>query len=216
VPTRHAPRHGNLSRDPGSHRPAVEIDGDSGPEERASRVVEEHADLVYSLARRLTRNEDEAHDLFQEAFVRILGGLPSFEGRSSIRTWICQIVINTDRNRRRWWSRLRRNLPSEPIQETTEDGDAPARDPADPGAGPERSALSADIRRRIDDSLLALPPEQRLAVVLRDVEGLTYEEIAEAMSCEVGTVKSRIGRARATLRELLADLVEPPPTEGDP
>jgi RNA polymerase sigma-70 factor, ECF subfamily len=171
-------------------------------------VVEEHADFVYSLCRRLARDEDEAHDLFQESFVRVLKGLPSFQGRASMRTWICQIVINCDRNRRRWWSRLRRNLPVVPLNDPVEDAGAGAPEPRDGAAGPERRAISREIRDRVDASLGRLPADQRLAVVLRDVEGMSYEEIAAATGAGVGTVKSRIGRARASLRRSLADLVE--------
>ncbi len=181
---------------------------------RPERVVEEHADLVYSLARRLARDEEEAGELFQESFVRILRGLPAFEGRASLRTWICQVVINCDRNRRRWWSRFRRNIPAAPPASTGGDEeDAAAPDPADCAAGPERAAIGREIRERVDAGLRALPTEQRIAVILRDVEGLSYEEIAAAMEITLGTVKSKISRARAALRQNLADLVESPKAE---
>jgi RNA polymerase sigma-70 factor (ECF subfamily) len=181
----------------------------------AERVVEEHADLVFSLARRLARDEEEARELFQESFVRILRGLPDFEGRSSLRTWICQVVINCDRNRRRFFGRLRRNLPSIPLPREGEgDEGPPALDVADPAAGPDRLVLGGELRARIETSLRELPREQRTAVLLRDVEGLSYEEIAAALGRPLGTVKSKIARARAALRLSLADLVEPPAGEG--
>ena len=171
------------------------------------RVVEEYADLVYALARRLTRHEEEARELFQESFVRILRGLRSFEGRSSPRTWICQVVINCDRNRRRFWSRLRRNVPSVSLTAPAEE-EAPPPEPADPSPGPDRLALSHEARERLESALTELPEEQRVAVVLRDVEGMSYEEIAAAMTIPVGTVKSKIARARSALRARLSDLVE--------
>jgi len=213
----HRPEAGNLSRTAGSHSmEGTGTDPGAGaPDERLARLVEDHADLVFSLARRLTRSEEEAHDLFQESFVRIFRGLPTFEGRAALRTWICQIVINTDRNRRRWWSRLRRNLPSVPLAgaDESEEGGPTALDPVDRAAGPERAAIGGEIRRRLDLTLASLPEEQRLAVVLRDVEGMSYEEIAGATGAEIGTVKSRIGRARAALRADLADLVDRPAGE---
>lgn len=205
---------GNFSRPAGSHEAGG---ASSAPfDARLGNVVEEHADFVYSLCRRLARDEEEAHDLFQESFVRILRGFPSFKGQASPRTWICQIVINCDRNRRRWWSRFRRNLPSVALPDPSGESEGAAFEPADGKAGPERAAMSAEIRRRVEASLRDLPAEQRLAVVLRDVEGMSYEEIAASTGTEIGTVKSRIGRARAALREKLADLVEGSRVEASP
>jgi RNA polymerase sigma-70 factor (ECF subfamily) len=172
--------------------------------------MEAYADLVYSLCRRLAPNEEEARDLFQDSFVRILRGLPSFEGRASLRTWICQIVINCDRNRRRWWRRLRRNLPTGENLGPFREGGWAGSEPPDDSPGPERAVLSVEIRDRVETSLRGLPLDQRIAVVLRDIEGMSYEEIAVSMGTEIGTVKSRIGRARASLRVMLADLVERP------
>ena len=146
--------------------------------------------------------------MFQESFIRILKGLPSFEGKAALRTWICQIVINCDRNRRRWWSRFRRNFPGTGRTGPAGHGEEANPEPADGTPGPERAAMSAEIRKRVEASLGELPRDQRIAVVLRDVEGMSYEEIAVSMGTEMGTVKSRIGRARAALRKKLADLVE--------
>jgi RNA polymerase sigma-70 factor (ECF subfamily) len=181
----------------------------------AEQVVAAYSDLVYSLARRLTRNDEEARDLFQESFVRIFRGLAGFEGRASMKTWICQVVINCDRNRRRFWSRLRRNLPQAvPASPEGNEEEAPFVAVRDPSAGPERLALSGEIRSRVDATLRELPVEQRIAVVMRDVEGMSYEEIAAAMGIAIGTVKSKISRARSTLREKLADLVDAPRREA--
>lgn len=172
------------------------------------RIVTEYADLVYSLAKRLTRGDDEARDLFQESWVRILRGLPGFQGRASLRTWICQVVINCDRNRRRWWARWRRNLSPVPLEAVDPEAERPARELADASPGPDRRLLASESRRRIESALRDLPEEQRLAVILRDVEGMGYDEIAAAMGIAIGTVKSKISRGRAALRERLADLVE--------
>ncbi|MBI3448100.1 MAG: sigma-70 family RNA polymerase sigma factor [Acidobacteria bacterium] len=197
-------RSGNLSPLAGS--PTAEASGERRDLDAAA-VVEAHADFVHSICRRLTRDTEEARELFQESFVRILNGLPAFREDASVRTWICQIVMNTDRNRRRWWSRFRRNFQAaEPAPGAA--GEGPGLEPADRGAGPERAAMGAEARSRIESALAALPDDQRLAVVLRDVEGMSYEEIAAATGVEVGTVKSRIGRARAALRVRLADLVD--------
>jgi len=189
----------------------MRTDSPGPPEVRdTDAFVRKYADLVYSIARRLCRSEEEAGELFQEAFVRLLRGLPSFEGRASLKTWVCQVVINADRNRRRWWSRFRRNLPEAHLLDADRDREAvEAIEPQDGSAGPERLLLGREIRDRVEKGLAALPADQRLAVVLRDVEGLDYEEIGRAMNIPVGTVKSKISRGRAALREELSDLVDP-------
>jgi RNA polymerase sigma-70 factor (ECF subfamily) len=198
----------NESRDASIAAAAMAAEERDPVRAQTDRIVAEHADLVYSLAKRLTRNDEEARDLFQESWLRILRGLPGFEGRASLRTWICQVVINCDRNRRRWWARWRRNLSPIPLDAVDPPPEHRGAEPADASPGPERRLLSSESRRRIESALRELPAEQRMAVLLRDVEGMGYDEIAAAMGIAIGTVKSKISRGRAALRERLADLVE--------
>jgi RNA polymerase sigma-70 factor (ECF subfamily) len=173
-------------------------------------VVTRYGDLVFNLAVRLTGDREEARDLAQDALIRILRGVRTFRGDASMTTWIYRIVINCHRNRLRWWRRRGRGA--------TLSLDAPA-DPAghdpgmtlgatvpDPAAGPDRRAEAARAGERLQRALMALPRDQRAAIVLREIEGLSYQEIAGALGVREGTVKSRIARAREALRAALSDL----------
>ncbi|HET6371760.1 MAG TPA: sigma-70 family RNA polymerase sigma factor [Candidatus Polarisedimenticolia bacterium] len=181
-------------------------------------LIEEHGDLVYNLAVRLTGDREEARDLAQESFMRIFKGAESFRGEASLRTWICRIVINCHRNRSRWWRRRRKGQTfslDEPLHaaETVGDGAASIGSMlADDGPSPERVALGREARRRVEQELGRLPADQRAAIVLREIEGLSYSEIAIALGVREGTIKSRLSRARDTLRAALADMM---PRRGD-
>jgi RNA polymerase sigma factor (sigma-70 family) len=152
------------------------------------------AEMVYNLAYRLAGSREEAADLTQEVFLRVFRHLGSFKGGSTLKTWIFRITINHCRDRLSRWRPVTR-----PIE------DEPAGDPcfADPGRGPEELAVAADEGRRVNEGLARLPHAFREAVILRDIEGLSYEEIAEVLQCRVGTVRSRIARGREQLRTLL-------------
>ena len=152
---------------------------------------------AYTLAYRTLGNTDDAADATQEAFLSAFRALHSFRG-GSFRAWLLRIVANAciDRARRR----QRRTADSLDglLAEAGEVGLW-----ADPAPGPEGEALSAETAARIQAGLLELPPEQRLVVVMADIEGLAYEEIAVALHLSLGTVKSRLSRARAKLRAYL-------------
>ena len=170
-----------------------------------------YADLVYNLAVRLTGDREEARDLSQDAFIRIIKGAGSFRGEASLKTWVCQVVINCHRNRLRWWRRLKRvrtvSLDA-PVAGTQEDTTVTlAALVEDPRATPDRQAEGRQARERLEAELIKLPVEQRTAILLREVEGMSYTEIAGALGVKVGTVKSRLARARDTLRLALSDLV---------
>jgi RNA polymerase sigma-70 factor (ECF subfamily) len=152
-------------------------------------------EMVYNLAARLSGNREEAADLTQEVFLRIYRHLGSFGGRSTLKTWVFRIAVNHCRDR------LSRHLPPmQSIDDGMEDGGVPI---ADPARGPEELAVAADEGRRVTEGLARLPQVFREAVVLRDLEGLSYEEIAEVLGVRVGTVRSRIARGREQLRHLL-------------
>ncbi len=169
-----------------------------GDDRAFEEVYARYAGMIYSLALRLAGDPEEAADLTQEAFLRIYRHLGTFRGRSSLKTWVYQVGLNQCR------SRLGRNRPeSQPLQEEGAAGVAPLRDP---GRGPESEALAADTGRRVGDALAALPLAFREAVVLRDIEGLAYEEIAALVGVPVGTVRSRIARGRDQLRVLLGGM----------
>lgn len=158
-------------------------------------IYREHAEMVYNLALRLAADPDLASDLSQEVFLRVYRHLGKFRGRSSLKTWIYRITINHCRSRL-----ARRRVPTRSL-----DGDESlAERVADPGRGPEERAMADDAGRVLEAALAKLPVPFREAVVLRDLEGLAYEEIAHVLGTRIGTVRSRIARGRRALRELLA------------
>jgi RNA polymerase sigma-70 factor, ECF subfamily len=173
----------------------------SGDLNAFDEVYERFGEMVYNLALRLSGNREEAADLTQEIFLRVYRHLGSFGGRSTLKTWIFRVALNHCRDR------LSRHYPATlPIDDRTEEGE-PAF--ADPARSPEEMALAADEGRRVTEGLSLLPQVFREAVVLRDLEGLSYEEIAEVLGVRVGTVRSRIARGRDQLRCLLESGYEP-------
>jgi RNA polymerase sigma-70 factor, ECF subfamily len=158
-------------------------------------VYERFGEMVYNLALRLASDREDAADLTQEIFLRIYRHLGSFGGRSSLKTWVFRVAINHCRDR------LSRHFVETRPYDDWEGDREPAF--ADPARGPEELALAADDGRRVTEGLNHLPQAFREAVVLRDLEGLSYEEIAEVLGVRVGTVRSRIARGREQLRTLL-------------
>lgn len=158
-------------------------------------VYERFGEMVYNLAVRLAGNREEAADLTQEIFLRIFRHLGSFGGRSTLKTWVFRIAINHCRDRL-----SRRHPAMQSIDVENGEGGVAL---ADPARGPEALAVAADEGRRVAAGLTRIPPVFREAVVLRDLEGLSYDEIAEVLGVRVGTVRSRIARGRDQLRILL-------------
>ena len=168
-------------------------------------LVHERSGEIYGLLYRLTENGEEARDLAQETFLRAFQSIGHFRGDSDLRTWIYRIAINQARNRWRWWKRRRRDV--------TFSIDAP-----DIGNGrlglvatlkstsvkdPEANTLANERERALQKALGGLRRVYREAVVLRDIEGFAYEEIAATLEISVGTVKSRLARGRQELRRKL-------------
>jgi RNA polymerase sigma-70 factor (ECF subfamily) len=158
-------------------------------------VYSQHAEMVYNLALRLAGDREEAADLTQEIFLRVFRHLGRFRGGSTLKTWIYRVAINHCR------SRLgRRRVPTRPLDDETA-GDR--LEPADPRRDPEQRAMAGDAGRRVAGALRLLPPVFREAVVLRDLEGLAYGEIAEVLGVRLGTVRSRLARGRDQPRQIL-------------
>jgi RNA polymerase sigma-70 factor (ECF subfamily) len=144
--------------------------------------------------------EADAEDLTQEVFLRAFRGLSRFRGEAPPRAWLASIAHNTIKNRYRFLHRFRRVFGRKPEPEN-------AADPPAQGVSPEAAAAAGEVSARVAEALQSLPEEYRLPVVLRDLEGWNYEEIAVSLHVPVGTVKSRIARGRGQLRDLLAPLV---------
>ncbi len=170
------------------------------------RLVRERSGEVYGLLYRLTSDAEEARDLTQDTFLRAFQSVGSFRGEADIKTWLYRIALNLARNRWRWWKRKRRDV--------TLSLDAPDALTAQPLSdslraatpNPEQAALAREREAALHAALRKLGTPYREAVILRDIEGLSYEEIALALDANVGTVKSRIARGRAELRQKLSSL----------
>ncbi len=166
-----------------------------GDAQAFDEVYARFGEMVFNLAFRLSGNYEEAADLTQEVFLRVYRHLASFGGRSSLKTWIFRIALNHCRDRLSRWRPV-----TQPIGENTDEGELAFPDPS---RGPEELAVAAAEQRRVAIGLARLPGAFREAVILRDLEGLSYEEIAEVLGVRIGTVRSRIARGREQLRALL-------------
>ena len=167
-------------------------------------LVNERSGEIYGLLYRLTESSEEARDLTQETFLRAFQSIAHFRGDSDLRTWMYRIAINQARNRWRWWRRRRRDVTVS-IDAPQPNGQASlaATLRSDNGGNPERDALAHERERALRQALSSLKRVYREAVVLRDIEGFSYDEIAVALDISVGTVKSRLARGRQELRRRL-------------
>ena len=169
------------------------------------KLVNERSGEIYGLLYRLTENGEEARDLTQETFLRAFQSINHFRGESDLRTWIYRIAINQARNRWRWWRRRRREATVS-IDEPEIGGGrlgliATLKSPT--ARDPEQHTLQNERERALQKALSGLRRVYREAVVLRDIEGFAYEEIAKTLNISVGTVKSRLARGRQELRRKL-------------
>ncbi len=164
-------------------------------------IFDRYQPMVFNLTCRILVDREEALDVSQEVFLSIYRKLPHFRGESSLKTWIYRIAINRASNRCRWWNRLRRRGTVSLDDHLSRNDSRTISDSLeDAGISPEDALLRREMRLEIERSLLRLPVAQRVAVVLRDVEGFSYEEIAELLHVSLGTVKSRIARGRNELK----------------
>ncbi|PYR54827.1 MAG: hypothetical protein DMF85_21215 [Acidobacteria bacterium] len=171
-------------------------------EDACAELVSEHQRMVYQLSLNLLNDHNEALDLSQEVFLRVFRTIHAFRGQSALRTWIYRIVINQARNRQRWWRRRHRAQQVSLDQHIQNHGDLPEPD----GVGPDRLLGQKQLAERIRVALDKLPFDQKTALVLREIDGLSYDEIGFSLGIAVGTVKSRLARAREALRAELRDV----------
>ena len=179
----------------------------AGRKDAFGELVERHQDRAFSLAYRLTGNRDDAAEAVQEAFLKAFCKLDSFRSDAAFYTWFFRIVVNEVRSRQRFRAvrPTEYSLNGAPTGDSSEHSRAPAvsrvagrePDPSDEAGRIERKAL-------VEQTLASMDPEQRMIIVLRDIEGRDYAEIAALLECPRGTVKSRLHRARMALKSLLA------------
>lgn len=179
----------------------------AGEMEAFAELVTEFQPLVYSVTLRIVRDPEEARDVTQETFLRIYRNFDRFRGEASLKTWVCRIAVNQALNSQRWWKRRRRaetQSLDEPLLEETNDRVSLGATLASNAASPEAAALAHEQQRQLERALGELKKDFRIAVALRDIEGMSYEEIASILEISVGTVKSRIARGREMLRAILS------------
>ncbi|KXK03322.1 MAG: sigma-70 family RNA polymerase sigma factor [Acidobacteria bacterium OLB17] len=168
-------------------------------------LVERFSGAVYSVAFRISADREEAADLTQETFLRAFKSIAGFRGDASLKTWLIRIAINQSRNRSRWWRRRRREQTMSLDDPIGESGASVGDKIAGANADPEQETLRREREAALLRALSTLKPIYREAIVLADIEGLTYLECAAVLDINMGTLKSRIARAREELRNKLKD-----------
>lgn len=181
----------------------------AGSEEAFAVLIAQYSQPIYSLIARSLQDPADAADTTQEVFIKVFRSIRSFHGDASLRTWIYRIALHEASNQRRWWGRHKRQEVTidAPLgsAETSDGDDAPCLSATlmDGGGTPHDHAEHAQLKARVEDALRQLPEAFRTVVVLREMEGFCYEEIAEILNVPAGTVKSRLTRGRAALRKIL-------------
>ena len=179
----------------------------AGSEEAYAWLIGEFHQPIYSLVYRILTDPADAADTTQEVFLKVFRGIKHFHGQSSLKTWIYRIAVHEASNRRRWWFRHKAKETSmEPLDNTSES--ASVREALiDERESPFDSAAHEEVRARVEMELRKVPEPYRSTVILRDLEEMSYEEIAEVLEISLGTVKSRLTRGREALKRRLAGYV---------
>ena len=179
----------------------------TGSEEAFAWLIAHYHQPIYSLLARTVRNQADAADLTQEVFVKVFRGIRGFHGESSLRTWIYRIALREASNQRRWWMRHQQQEIAIEQEIADVDGGRPVQLKdmlVDPSESPYDAALHEENRAHVERALRQVPEPFRISLVLRDIEGFSYEEVAAMQGVNLGTVKSRLVRGRAFLKVLLA------------
>ncbi len=178
----------------------------AGSEDAFRQLIAQYSGPLYSLLLRSLADPADAADVTQDVFIKVFRSVGSFHGNSSLKTWIYRIAMHEASNSRRWWMRHKRAeiTIDEPVG--VDEGDlnfSLADTLADGRESPFESARQAQLRATVEAALREVPESFRTVVILREVEGMAYDEIAEILDINIGTVKSRLMRGRAALRGLL-------------
>ena len=174
----------------------------SGSEEAYAWLIDRFHQPVYGLVYRMLNDPADAADTTQEVFLKVFRGLRRFQGEASLKTWIYRIAIHEAANHRRWWFRHKGRETS--MEQDAARATALTETLADPGHSPFENAAQEEVRAKVEAELGLVPEPYRSTVILRDIEGLSYEEIAEILEVSLGTVKSRLMRGREALKKRLA------------
>ncbi len=170
-------------------------------------LIDRYEQPIFNMVYRLLGNQTDACDVVQEVFLKVFRSVHSFREQSSLRTWIYRIAVNEAHNHRRWFARhCRREVP---IERDRPDNDYSIELARDPGRSPYDQALDSETRAIVERALTKINPLFRTAVVLRDIQNMSYEEIADILQISLGTVKSRILRGREALRRELNQQANP-------
>jgi RNA polymerase sigma-70 factor (ECF subfamily) len=174
----------------------------SGSEEAYAWLIDRFHQPVYGLVYRMLNDPADAADATQEVFLKVFRGMRQFQGEASLKTWIYRIAIHEASNHRRWWFRHKGRETS--MEQDANHPSALKETLADRGCSPFDSVAQEEVRAKVEAELSRVPEPYRTAVILRDIEGFSYEEMAEILEVSLGTVKSRLMRGREALKKRLA------------
>lgn len=178
----------------------------AGSEDAFSWLITQYSQQVYGLVYRILDDPSDAADTTQEVFIKVFRGIARFHGESSLKTWIYRIAVHEASNHRRWWFRHKvRETSIEPELANNEQGSSLAMKEllVDESKSPLENVYDEELKARVELELKAIPEPFRTTLILRDIDDLSYEEIAEVMQTSLGTVKSRLVRGRDALRKRL-------------
>jgi RNA polymerase sigma-70 factor (ECF subfamily) len=180
----------------------------AGSEEAYNWLIAHYHQPIYSLVYRIVNDPADAADTTQEVFIKVFRGMKHFNGESSLKTWLYRIAIHEASNQRRWWFRHKgKETPIEAQEDESGNSFGLCDTLVDQGESPLELLAHEEIRSRVEGELRQVPEPYRTAVLLRDIEGLSYEEIAEVLQISLGTVKSRLIRGREALKKRLEAFV---------
>jgi RNA polymerase sigma-70 factor (ECF subfamily) len=203
---------GNLASAIGarSQESAIVAELKAGSEDAYAWLIGEFQQPVYGLVYRIVNDPADAADTTQEVFLKVFRGMKHFHGGSTLKTWIYRIALHEAANRRRWWFRHKAQETSiEPVESDGAGGREGAMQVAltDHADSPFDTVAHREVQHRVDDALRKVPEPYRTTLVLRDLEEMSYEQIAEVLEISLGTVKSRLTRGREALKQRLAPYV---------
>jgi RNA polymerase sigma-70 factor (ECF subfamily) len=183
---------------------AVVAELKAGSEEAYAWLIGQFHQPIYSLVYRIVADPADAADTTQEVFLKVFRGMKHFHGESSLKTWIYRIAVHEASNRRRWWFRHKaRETSMEPAPNESEPSSEVCEALIDRAESPFEFMVHEELKARVEEELGKVPEPYRTTVILRDLEEMSYEEIAEITQVSLGTVKSRLTRGRHALRERL-------------